>query len=179
MKIKHEVSNNSLWSNPRYPLLTWYKYISWFFRNIKYSVQRIRRGYSDHDLYDLNSYLATLLAESLSDFAQTTISIPTEYDENIDLWRNVVRATADSFAAYDKYDNHESMDSFLSYLQTKKMLAERYPDKSEEEIESICPVLVMLKSLWLNTYTAEEDAKKMSIDCGLDQLKEIFHDLWI
>lgn len=65
------------WTTPK----NWYKNIRWFFKSFKYAHQRIRRGYSDYDLWDIGDYLTGLAAQSLEDFMHMVQSYPINYEQ--------------------------------------------------------------------------------------------------
>lgn len=84
------------------------------FRNIKkivkYSWQRITKGYCNYDLYDIDWYLIWLLPSMLENFAEKTNSYPAEFD-NIDTWKENIRHIADRFkTAEDFYNLSDSLE---------------------------------------------------------------------
>ena len=170
-------TQNSLWENPSYPFRAWYRYIPWFFRNLKYSYQRACRGYSDSDVWNLHYYLATLIAESLTSLADDTVGYPVSMPSP-EAWDDSLRNVARHFFDYVNHDEEESTNAFLAYLSVKKELVERYPRATEEELMMVSPALRAVKDLWLKTYEKEEQAKEENIHDGLKKLADIFQNLW-
>lgn len=81
----------------------WVNNIKDIFRHIKWSWQRITKGYSERDLFDLDYYYANLFSGTLKDFAKGLHSYPgpeISYDE----WRDALCDTADKFEKCHNYD---------------------------------------------------------------------------
>ena len=60
------------WRYPKY----WGKNIEIFFRQFKWAYQRITKGYCDCDWFDLNTYLAQLMADTIDELAEYGIGYP-------------------------------------------------------------------------------------------------------
>lgn len=60
------------WHYPKY----WGKNMRIFFRQFKWAYQRITKGYCDCDWYDLDTYLAQLMADTIDDLAEYGIGYP-------------------------------------------------------------------------------------------------------
>lgn len=73
------------WYNP----YTWYDNIHWFFLSFRYAAQRIKRGYSDYDLYDFGTYMTALAARALEDFREKTQGNPTFLTE--EEWKRMLQ----------------------------------------------------------------------------------------
>ena len=54
-----------------------------------YPFQRMKRGYSDKDLWNLDYYLGNLIASSLEDFKKQTYGVPMDFDNSED-WDKVL-----------------------------------------------------------------------------------------
>ena len=85
----------------KYPS-NWGKNIIQFFRNIKWSIQRARRGYSDRDLWDFDCFLIKILIEGLDDFTKNLHAAPYNYYDNendsIQSWIDKVKEVRQHFA---------------------------------------------------------------------------------
>lgn len=170
-------ANNSLWQNPSFPFRAWHRYIPWFFRNLKYAYQRACRGYSDCDVWNLDSYLATLIAESLISLADDTVGYPISMSSP-EAWDETLRNVAKHFSNYVNSSDEESTNAFLAYLNVKKELVERHPQATEEELMMVSPALRAVKDLWIKTYKKEAQADSENIRDGLKKLADIFQNLW-
>jgi hypothetical protein len=170
-------TDNSLWQNPSFPFRAWYRYVPWFFRNLKYAYQRACRGYSDCDVWNLDNYLAILIAESLTSLADDTVSYPVSVSSP-KAWDDTLRNVAKHFSDYANQYDEESMNAFLAYLNVKKELAERHPRATEDELMMVSPALRAVKDLWIKTYEKEEQANNENIHDGLKKLADIFQSLW-
>lgn len=170
-------TNNSLWGNPSYSFHEWHKYIPWFFRNLKYAYQRACRGYSDSDVWNLDNYLAILIAESLTSLADDTVGYPVSMPSP-KAWDDTLRNVAKHFSDYANNYDEESTNAFLAYLNVKKELVERHPRATEDELMMVSPALRAVKDLWIKTYEREEQAADENIREGLKKLADIFQNLW-
>ena len=63
--------------------------------NIKYFIQRGRRGYSDFDLMDMDTYLLDLITNMLKDFKNKKDGFPSNLDE--ESWDNVLKEIIEHF----------------------------------------------------------------------------------
>ena len=71
--------------------------IIYFFRNLKYAWQRATRGFSDWDLWNLDSYYSKLIWKSLEGFVNMhKYGTPSE-NITIDEWNEKVRSVAELF----------------------------------------------------------------------------------
>jgi hypothetical protein len=70
---------------------------------VKYFIQRGRRGWSDADVWDLDGYLARVLGESIAHLAETTHGWPggSEWPKFED-WQNELREVSQILIDYDK-----------------------------------------------------------------------------
>lgn len=105
----------------------WIKNFKQFFRNIKYAYQRVTRGYSDWDTWDLDTYYQQLFADSVRHFARNLHGAPYEfYDDNADnpiqKWEDYLNEMADHFDEslrdyFEEVDstNIEEFNNFENY----------------------------------------------------------------
>lgn len=174
-KIK---TDNSLWQNPSFPFRAWYYYIPWFFRTLKFCIQRARRGFSDYDVWNLDSYLAILIKESLVHLADTAHGYPNNTDD-MESWKRTLINTAEYFHKYyEEEEVDQSNDAYIRYLQLKQELLKEHPNAEESDLLMISPALVTLRDFWLREYDKVEESKKENLRKGMDKLKLIFPYLW-
>ena len=69
----------------------------------KYKRDRLRKGYTWWDLWDLDRYLLALLYVSLHEFADKTIGYPNEY-ETFESWQQEIHEAADKFGQLYKWE---------------------------------------------------------------------------
>lgn len=72
-------------------------------REIKYFIQRGKRGYSDEDIWNLDSYLMEWLPKALRQLAEHHIGYPTGLSEK--KWISILNKMADGFDAERVNDN--------------------------------------------------------------------------
>ena len=122
----------------------WWENIRWFFRSFKLAAQRIKRGYSDYDIVDLDSYLTGLIACALDDFANRTCSIPQEYldkfnndeDKAFECWKNQLKSV--SYTLFQSLECLEEFNYNVPEMPGKIVFEDgvmKHEDTTEEEIE--------------------------------------------
>ena len=62
----------------RYPS-NWLDNIKWFFKSFKFAAQRVKRGYSDYDLWDIGDYITGMSAQALEEFSKIKSGYPCSY----------------------------------------------------------------------------------------------------
>ena len=148
------------------PLHEW---IFWFFRRLKYSWQRITKGFCDEDTWDLDKYYTQFFIETLTYFKNNLHSAPgdfsNELDENFQKWEDYLSEMITHF--YNSVEENEvkknefSKDYFLfdiiiNDIGMKKELSKKFLER-EMEIAA-----------W----------RRQELNKGLDMLKERFDSLW-
>jgi len=71
------------------------------FKEIKYFIQRGRRGYSDSDTWDFDDYLADVISKGLKVLKDNLHSYPVEF-ETIEQWQEILDSIIDGFEAYQQ-----------------------------------------------------------------------------
>lgn len=93
-------------------------------KRVKHYWQRAKRGYSIWDLWNLNTYLAKLLANSLEDLANTTHGYAPEF-ETIEEWRQALREMSQGFRAFNEEDvsplSNLDFDTLFSSIGNQKL----------------------------------------------------------
>jgi hypothetical protein len=174
--MKRLKTENSLWTNPCYPFRAWYRYVPWFFRRLKLSCQRARRGFSDYDVQDLDSYLTILISESLARFADTTSSCPLAA-ANFESWRNMLQNTSKYFKRYAIISD-EATWAYKQYVDYRDELRKKYPKASDNDLFMIDPALMHLHNIWRDLSAEEEKKKKEYLRKGMENLALILPELW-
>ncbi len=103
LKIKEHFTNkfdlllynfNKIYSNFDY----------WRRRTFKYFFQRGRRGWADNDVWNLDSYLAKVIYESLDNLANNLSGHPLNYTN--ELWEKKLKEVSQAFKDYYEYDDN-------------------------------------------------------------------------
>jgi hypothetical protein len=80
--------------------LSLFKWIRWQFQRLKYIYQRARWGFSEYDIWDLDSYLADLLRDMFAYFAKHHTTHP--YYMTAEEWQQILIEISESFAQYTR-----------------------------------------------------------------------------
>lgn len=119
------------------------------FRCIKFSYQRIMRGFSDYDVWSLDEYYASLFAATLRRLAATTHGYPVDYETGVEDENGVetgyIHWCAELNRIADLFDTVSAFDASL--------------ELGDE-----------------NGISAAE--KQANLEEALDWLKEHWYDLW-
>lgn len=73
-----------------------------FPREVKYFIQRGRRGYSDSDVWNFHNYLSKVIAGGLKDLSENAHGYPCSFDKGNDVeayeaWKNLLMNLSKSF----------------------------------------------------------------------------------
>ena len=102
----------------RYPS-NWLENIRQIPRSIKWSYQRITRGFADVDVFNLDYYLSGIIIGSLNHLADHHFGVPYAFsdtmDDNPDGWTVWLRDTASKFEEADKIEDSD----FIEFEQVK------------------------------------------------------------
>lgn len=104
----------------RYRLESWWDLHSprYYAKRVKWFIQRGRRGWADCDTWDLDHYLAVVMAGSLEYLSDFSLGYPPEY--TWETWQKELRKVAKGFRDYHdpwKFgDTPESTDHSLQRL---------------------------------------------------------------
>lgn len=146
----------------------WYspKNIKIFFRNIKFAYQRVVRGYSDWDVWDLNTTLLIYLPETLRYLANNTHSYPMEMTE--EEWKQKLNQIADGFEHADEANNYYKNEYWDLYL---KELNQKPGARDIEAFERY-------KKLRVEKDKINAQLRQADFEEAWAQLGSIFFDLW-
>lgn len=140
-----------------------------FKRGIKYAYQRITRGYSDYDIWDLDYYISDLLSEMLNHFADTTHSYPCSVDEEVEggheKWQDELRQAAKYIKDATEIDyTDELLKRFELYEEAKKNGCDELAQKHFVK--------------WRELGIKEQREKQDALNNFCDWLKLHFFNLW-
>ena len=133
------------------------KNIKYFFtRYLKYRRQRIRRGFADCDVWNLDDYILKVLADGLREFVKQTNCYPDNLFPTFEAWRDHLTLIADDldWIKVDATDNEYWNDKILE------------KECSEEEHK------------WFERIKEIEDEKRKHILKGLHAFAEVYDDIW-
>lgn len=166
------------WDPWKYPC-NWWGNIKHFFRTIKYSWQRVTKGYCDWDTWDLDSYYADLIHNTLLHLRDNTHGYPGDMTEKE--WHDWLTETAECF-----YKGNPANECFTNrYAEEAMKLFDKWTwDKCEDGS----------KCHRLNTHYSKEDEilnrmyleieneialkQEQTIKRGLLRLMDKWFNLW-
>lgn len=153
----------------------WVKNIKFEIKKFKFAWQRITKGYSDWDLWDLDIFYQYLFNHSINEFADKTWGWPgtKEFPEFED-WQKYLKDMASLFK--ESIEGEESIKNEYWDEYYKKILDDpNYFKNINKEKNS------KEKALQEKYFAREEDIYQYREDClnkALDMLKHIFGHLW-
>ena len=119
----------NIWKNMMFPWRyppNWIKNIKNFFRCIKWSYQRIVRGYSDYDVWDLDVYYTNIMVNSLRQLAKKHHGIPYEFEDSIDNdpddWTIYLNKIADLLETAEQLEDEWEPDSYQANIEKAKKM---------------------------------------------------------
>lgn len=111
------------------------------YNNIKWFIQRGKRGYADCDVWDLDMYLSKVISKSVKDLQKQTTGVPSDmagmfdedYPEEIDEyskeWKRILGEIVWVFETMQKFDHdwmpvydetkRESIENFANFCSGK------------------------------------------------------------
>jgi len=147
----------------------WPSNIRQFFRNLRFAWQRATQGYCDYELWNMNDYLATLLADMLDDLAANGMGYPgIEPYDTPEKWEDDLKNQAFLLRAALDEDNsfwdNPYYNAYMAELETRvyntgegvSELARKYMDYDNEVYKK----------------------KQECMDKVLDWLKKNYNSLW-
>lgn len=87
---------NNYYCPLRYPK-NWFSNIGTFLRSFKWAYQRVTRGFSDKDTWNLDTTLLNYLSGTLKHLAENTNGWPDNKFETFEDWQNYLKAIAQKF----------------------------------------------------------------------------------
>lgn len=101
-------------------MTTWWRYRIWMRRPrpwqaARHRIQRARRGWSDADTWNLDTYLTQLIAGALTHLADRSHGYPAE--SSPEEWAQVLQRIAGPLAAYGRCDWETADEDLDEYLE--------------------------------------------------------------
>lgn len=172
---------NSLFKNaPKvYRIKSWF---SWLFRNIKWSVQRIKKGYCDLDVWNFCDFHSLVCAGALKELRDTDHGVPhTLYEEckgdedaAIEEWNHYLTYLVDRFEFISKPENEKP--SFAFWDQYYSIAAKE--DKDSLFPHSNSDAAIQAKQVWLDAYKNEDDEEEKAIKEVFAAMPKYYRSLW-
>lgn len=128
-------------------------------RRIRWSVQRIKRGWADCDTWNLDYSLAQYLYGTLNYLANNTYGWPSYDFDTYDDWVNALRS-----AAQHMYDSCEENDTETNPYSSDNFSFEGTPEEQSKKFWE-----------WEKERQAWRNCQK---DLAFDFIKKYFYDLW-
>lgn len=156
----------------------WWKNIKWFFRSFKLAAQRVKRGYSEYDVVNLDSYLTGLMACALDDFAERTCSIPQEYLDKYEgdeekafaCWKEQLQSTS-----YMLFQSLEDLEDFNYNIPDFPPINLYVKDKNTTHLESLEKERKEYFKIMNDIY----EARRECAQSALKWLRKYWWNLWI
>ena len=156
--------------------------------NIKYFIQRGKRGYSDFDLMDMDTYLLDLIPSMLKSFKEKKDGFPSDLDE--DIWNCILDEMINCFKKANPYTTDFANPYLNAYY--KNVVNPWYNQIIKSQIKNIEKEKQNFITLDMSTpeeykdleklYKSVEKEKKEYIQKNLEQgfklLVKYFHYLW-
>lgn len=148
--------------------------IKYFFRNLKYAWQRATRGFSDWDLWNLDSYYSNLIWKSLESFVNMhKYGTPSE-DITIDEWNEKVHSVAELF----RNSIEDESDYRNKFEEEYNRDFYQYLDEHENDIDAFMHYSPKNSEEYWEEEKKISQMRTNSLYEGLNKLKEIWFDLW-
>lgn len=127
----------------------WWAYhkIKDFPREIKYFIQRGKRGYSDRDLWSYDHFLASIIGNGLKQLAETTHGWPDSKFETFEEWQAELTKIGDAFLDYIDESSDINFDNCKTSKDRKKVMAE-YVKKCKDRKKILVKVIDHFECLW-------------------------------
>ena len=115
-------------------------------REIKWFIQRGRRGWSEEDMWSLDNYLSYIISESLGELAKTSCCYPADKRfPNRKEWKKWLKEMSYTFNEYIKLDNHDLIEQPDD--PTNKQMEEIWKQE-EKEVKRIKKKMHELIDCW-------------------------------
>jgi hypothetical protein len=130
------------------------------FLRLKWAYQRITRGYSDFDCYDLTQFYGELIGESLAHFSANIHSFPiNDHYSTFETWQEALSSAADDFKIIKQYEVDNG--KVQSYIKRKVMFDEPLDVK-----------------IWMRHDEEDNEIRSAAMERAFSFLKENWFDLW-
>lgn len=166
----HQIDLDNMYFYKRPPLYNWIrnakKPLNWYKQSrrfIKHKWQRMTRGYSDGDLWNLNSYLAETILEALNDYRARSVGTPlTDVENPFEAWNEKLDKMIIAFMFADDISKDR-----LQFVDPEGITDERYEERYDSLVDIYGERNVMTK----------EEVQYMKE--GMHLFVDFFFALWI
>lgn len=145
-----------------------------FIRDIKYGLrwswQRITRGYAHADVFNLGFYLSELLPKMLRDLADTAVGYPDGF-ETYEEWIEYLRKMADHLEngqENQKVETNQWENLFFEYCCDDKGRTNKMLTMSKDE----------LRDLYFKREKEISDWRHVETKKGLEMMSDVWERLW-
>ena len=104
-------------------------------RNIKWKIQRARRGYADCDLWEFDEYLAQIIKEGCFILAEQKGSYPSKDGMTLEKWKQILLDMSFGFGSYLEMrtgayctDKKEFKELTKDFEKAKKLFITYFPN---------------------------------------------------
>jgi hypothetical protein len=140
---KLNVFSGCFYKSPRF----WLRNIKMFFRCIKWSYQRITRGYCDADLWDYFTYHSELIIQSLTSFINNHNGFPTYLNDGTKI------ETDEEWVTYlTELVNHFKAGMIYEDFYDEMGNLQAYKDASDKEDAELALGFKMLENTYRNLW---------------------------
>ena len=161
---------NNIWSPWKYPS-NWIRNTRMFFRQFKWAYQRITRGYSDPDYWDMDVHLSKLIAQMLRKLAQDGMGYPgNEEFPTYESWANHLNEIASLLEYSNSELPNEYEEAWLNTWDEKDFLKTINEEQSPEDKE--------ITQKYLDKEVDNDKLKEAATQKALKMIAHIFRNLW-
>lgn len=146
------------------------KNISLLFRTIKWSIQRITKGYCDADLWSLYSYYLNIFYNTLKDFSKNLHGAPCEFfdeeNDSVEPWVNYLTKMYQCF--YNANEENEVYKNEYWDEEYNNLLEYGFNNK----------INTLNNKNWFKRENEICNLRNEDLRTGLDMMKNVFFNLW-
>ena len=187
MAIKNKDNNQTVkWINAFYnPYTFWRSPIKWtkcFFHSFSIARDRIVRGWSPYDVWDLNTYVNQILGQGLDYLADNHNGYPgVKPFETSEKWSEWLHAQAKAFNDLNRDNDEENpyAPRYLKYLEEahfESRPSKNHPGLYELEMRNSCPKDLEEKYRAMDEVI--EKRKATNLRLAMKELSEYWGSLW-
>ena len=158
----------NLYAKPEYKMRLLAR-VKWWFRRAKYARQRARWGFSEYDVWDMDTYLAELIGNMAEYLSEHTNSYPYDMDEKD--WKAILKTISKCFKQY----NIER--PCLAYEEYQASLVRKTEDEEFGRVVTF-DVPEEVAKTWAEEEYVNHNAKMEELKHGFGLLYKHFPDLW-
>lgn len=155
----------NLYAKPEYKMTPLAR-IKWWFKRAKYARQRARWGFSEYDVWDLDTYLAELIGNMTAYLAEHNMSHP--YEISDEDWKTTLETISHCFKQYNIERPCPAYEAYKNVI-----VRTTNPDKS-----ITVEVPDHLLQAWREEEKANHEATMAELKQGFDLLYQHYPNLW-